>query len=376
MDAAVSRAQTDATEALGLRLYSRAPITPRWLVNTVVPLVRPLSEERAGLVHLRRGWLHGPHVDIVSHPAPGLPAPLWSDLAGRIDFGTVSADDEINEETYLAQAREIGRLEGVSPPYLPMRAHGTVELLRSGDVETWPQPLQGLRDMALDQMTPPLLSTLDALTRDPAGASVHVTEAFAALASAHRAGAAQGVFSMRSHAEAFLAWASPRSDPRPAFDRRLKTDAPRLRPVVEHALAGAGDPLTALWGRGFAYCMGAFDHAVAQGQLTQAGVDGLGGGFDSETMGPPGGDGRAAHRPSAFHSAVAASGVNDGPNEWFASYRLLVNLFYQQLPLLGVPPMHRYYFCYALAELVDEVLGSSWQDRMGPAGGETPVSPA
>lgn len=375
MDPAVSHAQTDATEALGVRLYTRAPITPRWLVNTVVPLVRPLSEERAGLVYLRRGWLHGPHVDVVAHPAPGLPTPSWSGIADRLDFGTVSENDEINEETYLAQAREMGRLEGVSPPYLPMRAHGTVELLSGENVEIWPQPLQGLRDIALDQMTPPLLATLDALTQDPAGAPVHVTEAFAALASAHRAGAAQGVFSMRSHAEAFLAWAAPRKDPRPAFDQRLKADAPRLRPVVEQALAGAGDPLTARWGRGFAYCMGGFDHAVATGQLTQAQVDGLGGGFDSDTMGPPGGDGRVAHQPSAFHSAVQASGVTDGPNEWFASYRLLVNLFYQQLPLLGVSPMHRYYFCYAIAELVDEVLGSSWQDRIAPAARETGVSP-
>lgn len=168
---------------------------------------------------------------------------------------------------------------------------------------------------------------------------------------------------MRSHAEAFFAWAAARKDPAPPSP----SGWPPTPPPAARRGAGAlryARPRTAAWARAFAYSMGAFDATVAQGRLTLDDIDGLGAGFDLDTMGPPGGDGRASHEPSAFHRTMDESGVIASPPKWFASYRLLVNLFYQQLPLLGVPPMHRYYFCFAVAELVDDVLGSSWQDRL------------
>ncbi|MFI1245788.1 hypothetical protein ACH4TY_03640 [Streptomyces anulatus] len=355
----------DMSEAAGVRLYSRVPITPRWLAKTVLPVSRRLREDhRAALLHLRRGWLHGPHIDIVARSVPGRPALDWAGIAAALDAGPAEGPAVTDEETYLAQAREMGRLEGVAPPYLPMRDHGATEALSLSSVETWPQPLQDLRELALDQLDRPLTTTVEQLAGEPREAPVRIMEAFAALAAAHQHGAGNGAFSMRSHAEAFFAWAAARKDPRPAFAQRLAADAPRLRPVVERALSGTPDHGTSAWARAFAYSMGAFDATVAQGRLTLDDVDGLGAGFDLATMGPPGGDGRVSTEPSAFHRTMEESGVIASPPQWFASYRLLVNLFYQQLPLLGVPPMHRYYFCFAVAELVDDVLGSSWQDRL------------
>ncbi|MCE7080560.1 hypothetical protein [Streptomyces sp. ST2-7A] len=347
----------------GLRLYTRAPLTPGWLARTVLPACRALREDHgAGVVHIRRGWLHGPHVDIVAQPGRGSELP-WRELASRLDAGP-PGDRPMTEEEYLNRAREFGRLENVAPPYLPMRDHGALEFLSAEDEKGWPAPLNDLRALALGRLNQPLLRTVEAFAAPPVDATLHVAEAFVALADAHHAGAAFGVFSLRSHAEAFLAWTAGGKDPRPAFDRRLEDDAPGLLPVVENALAGRPDPRTAEWGRAFAYCTGLFDGAVARGDLTPAVVDGLGPGFDTDTMGPPGGRGAADHEPSAFHRAVDASGVIADPPQWFASYRLVVNLFYQQLPLLGLPPMHRYYFCHAIAELVDRVLGEPWSERL------------
>ncbi|WP_209314944.1 hypothetical protein [Streptomyces bohaiensis] len=368
--AAAGRAETGTTDRVGLRLFTRAPVTPRWLARTVVPAARSLRDGRdAGLVHIRRGWLHGPHIEFVARPFPGQSAPDWPELADRLDAGPAEGPGVLDEERYLAQARETGRLEGVEPPYLPMREHGAVEYLTAADLDGWPQPLLGLREMALDRLTGPVLTTVEGLDRAPQDALTLVGEAFVALAAAHPRGAAYGVFSLRSHAEAFLAWAAPVKDPRPSFARRLEADTPRLRPLVEAGLAGRTEG-AAGWGSSFAYCMGGFDYAVAQGQLTLEGIDSLGSGFDRATMGPPGSDtGRVESAPSAFHRTMDTSGALDTTTEWFASYRLLVNLFYQQLPLLCVPPMHRYYFCYAVAELVDRVLGTTWQERIETATG-------
>jgi hypothetical protein len=208
-----------------------------------------------------------------------------------------------------------------------------------------------------------LVDVMQELADDPSIATARLAAAFVALADAHRWGAAQGVFSLRSHAEAFLNWAAPRRDPRPAFAARLRDDGPMVRSLIEQAMAKQPTRPANGWELAFAYCLGVFDSAVAGGTLSLAVLDSLGPGFDAATMGPPGQD-VATSGPSEFHQTVAAAGVTDRPPEWFAAYRLLINLFYQQLPLLGVSPMHRYYLCYAVAESVDAVLGDSWQDRL------------
>jgi hypothetical protein len=316
------------------------------------------------MVYLRRGWLHGPHVDLVARVDQGGSPPPWDEMAHRLDAGPLDPSSAISEETYLEKAREFGRLERVPPPYLPMRAHGTVERLGPSDTARWPVALNALREVALGRLDLPLIDTLEDVAEHGAQAETRVLEAFVALADAHHAGVAYGVFSLRSHVEAFLSWASARKDPRPAFRARLASDAPRLRSLVESALKGDMNRHYTAWQTAFAYTMGVFDHAVLTGALTLDGLDELDGGFDPATMGPPGRPSMADTGPSDFHRVMNDSGVIAEPPQWFASYRLLVNLFYQQLPLLSVSPLHRYYVCYAVAETVDEVLGESWQERL------------
>jgi hypothetical protein len=321
-------------------------------------------------------------VDVVAKAAGGergatLP---WDAVAALLDAGPLDAEKQQTEEAYLAQAREFGRLERVAPPYLPMRPHGHVERLGPADTAPWPEPLNALRDLALSRMSRPLLAVLAESAANPAAAPTRVVEAMVALAAAHHSGIPYGVFSLRSHAEAFLAWAAPRKDARPAFERRRQGDAPLLRALVEKTMADDAGPWSARWRQAFAYCMGAFDSAVAQGTLTLRALEDREGGFDARTMGPPGQEDVSGNRGSDFHTRVNASGAVADPSEWFASYRLLINLFYQQLLLLDVSPLHRYYLCYAIAETVDEVLGDSWHDRLqraaGRSGGADTAGPA
>ncbi|MEU9480707.1 hypothetical protein [Streptomyces sp. NPDC048191] len=361
-------AQQPEDTVMGLRLFTRGAVGPRWLVHAVVPAARELRQAHgASVVYLRRGWLHGPHVDLVARTDRGAPLP-WDRLAGRLDAGPLDPSSALTEEAYLDQAREFGRLERVPPPYLPMREHGTVERLRPADTAPWPHALNALREVALGRLHLPLLDTLEDIAEHSGHAEDRVLEIFVALAAAHHAGLPYGVFSLRSHAEAFLSWASARKDPRPAFRSRLEADAPRVRKLVEAALAGEANRTYAAWQTAFAYTMGVFDHAVLTHELTLERLEGLGGGFDAATMGPPG-QHTATGGPSDFHRAMDASGVIADPPEWFASYRLLVNLLYQQLPLLGVSPLHRYYVCYAVAETVDDVLGEPWHERVNRMGG-------
>lgn len=354
----------------GVRLYTRGGIDPQWLAGAVLPAVRALDEElNAPVLYLRRGWLHGPHVDLVARPAGGETGAVlpWDDLAAKLDAGPLAPEKQQSEEEYLARAREFGRLERVEPPYLPMHPHGRLEWLDATRTATWPEPLNALCDLALTRINRPLTAVVAEAASGAGTPATRVAEAMVALAAAHHSGIPFGVFSLRSHAEAFLSWAAPRKDVRPVFARRLAGDAPLLRALVQQTLEDTCSPSAARWHQAFQYCMGVFDSAVAQEVLTLRTLEEREGGFDERTMGPPGREDVSGRRGSDFHTTVNASGALAGTTDWFASYRLLINLFYQQLLLLDVAPLHRYYLCYAIAETVDEVLGESWSDRLSRA---------
>ncbi|MFH8925637.1 hypothetical protein ACH4D4_01125 [Streptomyces pristinaespiralis] len=359
----------DSAGLTGVRLHTRMPVTPAWLARHVVPVARALGEQGAAGVQLRRGWLHGPHVDILALSAPGLPGggPDWADVSRRLDAGPLDPPRALTEEAYLEQAREFGRLEAVQPPYLPLREHGAVEAVAPGDTRSREPRLDRFRTVVLGALNKPLLRTIDGIAHDPGTATVRLAEAFAALADTHYLGPAYGVFSPRSHVEAFLAWAAPTKNVRPLFVQRLADDAPRLRAVVEQRLSGEVSPAAAEWRTAFAYSSGALESAVAAGTLTLGLLDGVTEGVDRTEMGPPGATRvvpRGEQPDSDFHRAVDASGAVADPSPWFAAFRLLTNLFYEQLPLLTVSPMQRYYMCFAVAETVDDVLGTSWQERL------------
>ncbi|MFE9345429.1 hypothetical protein [Streptomyces olivaceus] len=352
----------------GVRLFTRAPVTLAWLAASAVPVARSVRENGGAVVRLRRGWLHGPHVDVVGRGALGQELP-WRSLARRLDAGPLPADRALDEEKYLAQAREFGRLEAVAPPYLPMREHGEVEFLGPDDGEVRDPLLRDLREAEIVHgvLCPPLMNTIEELAGDPSLATARLAEAFLALGDSYFLGLAHGAFSFRSHSEAFLAWAAPSKDMRPLFAARRAKEAPVLRELVEQRLAGRVGPAAAEWRTAFAYSTGALDSAVVDGRLTPAVLDAVHSAVDTTAMGPPAAPDavpRGEHPDTEFHRATAESGVIDDPTPWFAAYRLLINLFYQQLPLLTVSPIQRYYMCYALAETIDEVLGETWQERL------------
>ncbi|MGW6753391.1 hypothetical protein [Streptomyces sp. NPDC055006] len=355
----------DSAGLTGVRLHTRMPVTPAWLARHVVPAARALSERGAPAVQLRRGWLHGPHVDVLALAVPG--GPDWNEVADLLDAGPLDPPRALTEEAYLEQAREFGRLEAVQPPYLPLHEHGAVSRVSPADTASREPRLDQFRTVVLGALNKPLLRMIDGIAAEPATATVRLAEAFAALVDTHFLGPAYGVFSPRSHVEAFLAWAAPTKDVRPVFQERLAKDAPRLRTVVEQRLSGEVSAGAAEWRTAFAYSSGALESAVAAGTLTLDLLDSVTDGVDRSEMGPPGATRvvpQGDQPDSDFHRAVGESGVVADPSRWFAAFRLLTNLFYEQLPLLTVSPMQRYYMCFALAETVDDVLGVSWQDRL------------
>ncbi|MFB9311656.1 hypothetical protein [Nocardioides plantarum] len=352
----------------GVRIYSRAPITQAWLAQYAVPAWEQARDGGRRLAHLRRGWLHGPHVDLV---VDGATPERLQQLAQSVDPGPAPApEDAVTEADYLPMARELGRLESVPPPYLPMRRHGEVQVLTAAEVGTGEPALDELRLVCGSTLGVPLAATLNCIAVNPGNAVRRVAEILTAMVDVHTLGIGYGVFSLHSHAEGFFAWTAPTADVRPAFERRYAGEAEVFRDVVRARISGSTDSVAASWRNALGYCSGVVDGAVSRGTVTGAMLDAVSGSDDVSHLGPPGAaaQGPTGSQPDTdFHRTVHAAGVEASHGGWFTGYRLLVNLVYEQLPVLDVPPMQRYYTCYAVARAVDEELCSTWRDRLGAA---------
>jgi hypothetical protein len=297
-------------------------------------------------IRLATGWCFGPHLDLRAD-APSSAHPIdWEGVADALMEGaTHYPKSDISDEEYLRSATMLGQIEAVPPPYLPRLPHGHIELLAPAQAS----PLGNLSATGMAHLMAPLLATAGAAS--DGNLLARVAEAFLAMADTHPHGLRFGAFSLRSHAEAFFHWAGPAADYRSSFETRRETDRATLEELVGRVRDGAASDSAAGWGCAFRACGADF-----AGRVTTKDID--------RATPLDAGPARRVDGRSGFHAAVANSGVIDTPPEWFAGYRLVINLFYQLLPALDVSPIQRFYLCHALAETVDDVYDESWQTRL------------
>ncbi|HEX3540175.1 MAG TPA: hypothetical protein VHT75_06975 [Acidimicrobiales bacterium] len=322
-------------EAVGVRTFLHSPNRRPFLASVIGPEAQQLAtHDDITTIQVRPGWLGGPHLDLrATGPVD------WDGVAAVLAAGSRRhPGTPPSEADYLRQAAGLGDIEGVDAPYPPLRGHGDIELLAGVRADS----LGTLSDRGRALLLPPLLG---AATADGPGALLAaVAEALLVLADTHPHGLRFGVFSLRSHAEAFFHWAGPAADYRSSFAARMGKEGPVLDQLVRRVQAGDEAGPASEWRYAFNACGAEFAGLNAAAMAS----------FDA----------RPEVTGSAFHRAVAASGVIAETPAWFPGYRLLINLFYQLLPALDIRPVQRFYLCYALAERVDAVVGETWQQRL------------
>jgi hypothetical protein len=339
------------TVATGARVYLRTRQRRGYLAAVIAPLSRGLASQfGADQIHLCPGWRFGPHFDLRAQAHPGRPV-SWDVVARTLaeGAGPAPADGDQDDNEYLKAATMLGQIEGVPGPYLPRLPHGATELLAAETSPVWQGRLGVLRAEGLAHLLAPL--TQAAATESDGALLARVAEAFLALGDIHPYGLRFGTFSFRSHAEAFFHWAGPTADYRSSFENRMGKDRAVLEELVRRVRDRRQSAAGAQWRNAFNACMAEFAGQVTNEDLDQATAL-------SEARN------RRGNGQSAFHAAVAASGVIDEAPEWFAAYRLTINLFYQLLPALDVSPVQRFYLSHAIAESVDTVFGETWQTRL------------
>ena len=329
-------------EPVGFRWYLHSSLPVSWLADEVMPAIRYLRHtERLPVVNVHRGWLHGTHLEVIAYSDDGRPVP-WTQVLARMR----PPAPEPGEES-----------EGDHP-------HGTFEWIANSDLRSRPeaQASSALRERALTRMIDSMAVTLEPGEHVLIGVSAPVgmvAEIMLATADAHPLGIRYGTISFRADGEAFLNRSRVAADRRPEFEHRLAGDRPVLRSLVERMLDATDTPSAASWRRTACYCMGMFDGAALAGaDVSRADVSRA----DVSRADVSRADVSRADVSRADVSRADVSRADVPPDDaGFSSYRLLLDLLYTQLPLLGVLPTRRYYLCWAIAEIVDEMAGVTWR---------------
>lgn len=291
-------------EPVGFRWYLRSPLPVSWLATEVIPAVRYLRRtERMAVVNVRRGWRDGNHLEVVAYSGDDRAVP-WTHLLARL----------------RPQAEQVT---------LPPQPHGTFGWIGHDDLRPWPGPAQTLRERALTTMVDALAETIEAAGSDSPG------DAPSAEMAAEIMLAASDACPLRFPPGTSSGWSGTSRAPQPEFERRLAGDRPALRALVARMLTGTQTRSAASWRQTALYCLGLFDGAVLSGSLTARTLYEITDGPDAAPSDPMG-----------------------SPRQ-FLSYRLVLDLLYVQLSLLGVSPADWRYLCWAITEVTGEVAPDS-----------------
>ena len=307
---------------------------------------------------VRRGWLHGSHLQVVARGYAGAHTERvaeqldnFAELAGRQAVAGARAETVApTEADYLSRAEQLARWENTEPPFLPLYPQGAVRVERLGVPDGWPAQLMQVRDQITSRYLELVLRTAE--LPQPERLPV-LMQVMAALARTHPRGIGDGTLPYRSHVEGVASATGGHADVRSVYAARFAADQDRFRSAL---LDPVTDPLIVGWREAFCYAWGVAEGVVATGAVDDEGLADAAGRRPVEPMGPL--------ARSEFFAEMLRTGLVQDPPYQHVAYRIVLNTLYSTLSCFGISPLQRYYLCYGLAEAADRHLGEDANSRV------------
>ncbi|MEV7771781.1 hypothetical protein [Kitasatospora sp. NPDC086791] len=334
---------------MAIRIFDYSE-NPRALLREIGgPLAALRDSQQLPVVHLRRGWLNGSHLQVVARPygeRPVEPAGFAAEAGRRaLALGAEAPD----EAAYLRRAEQLARWENVSAELLPRYRQGHVEIAPHR-----PKPDPAALAQAVDQIAGRFLEPVLASAHTPDGDLLpHLARVMALLARAHPRGISAGALPYRSHAEGIASATGNHVDLRARFAERFAAD----RALFEDALtAPVTNGTLLLWQRALYYAWGVAEALTASGLIDERTLQGAAGDVSEPPLGTP--------VRSPFIAEVLDSGLLFRPSYRHIAHRVVLNVLYTSLTCFGITPVQRYYLCYGLGEATDLITGQSSVERL------------
>lgn len=323
-------------------------------------------------------WRYGPHVSFYAHGEPDAVDQVLTEVGYAVArlLQTNPSDQPVTDEEWGVTSTELGRLELVEPPYVPVRGDNTTELVEGGPTDTF---LRTTR--AVEVKGRVLGAGLDCLlddAGDPLRGQAATDAAFrgmAALSCSYPTwGLVSGYQAFLSHWKEYLYWVDEDHRLSSPLMQAWQAQSASLNALVRLAHerrpdASTGDRVLDRW---FAWIDAELPDAQAlaatgdvlpyphASRLERAASFG-----DATRIQWSGSDER---QYSDFHTAFRQldfSKLGNGTD--FAAYRFLINGFFELLPLMGITPMQRYSLAFMLTESAQAVVGERWEETIAKA---------
>ncbi|MFF2042835.1 hypothetical protein ACFVVX_20630 [Kitasatospora sp. NPDC058170] len=334
---------------LAIRVFDYSD-NPRELLREIaVPLEHLKNSQQLPVVHLRRGWLHGSHVQITLRPYGERPVDAAEFAATAERLATARPATAPDPDRYLARAAELARWENVRDELLPCHPQGRV-LVEPHRPRTGSPALAQAVDQITGRFLEPVLASL-AVPEDRL--LPHLAGVLAVLARSHPRGISAGALPYRSHAEGAASATGRHTDIRAAFAARYAKDRETFLDALSAPLP---DGTLRTWERAVQYSWGVAEALTASAAVDERVLQAAVGAHWQHPLGEP--------VRSDFIGEVLDGGMLRNPSYRHIAHRIVLNALYTALTCFGITPMQRYYLCYGLGEGTDELTGQSSIDRV------------
>lgn len=345
------------------------------LRDCLVPLARELSEgPTVTSAWLQTRWKHGPHVVLFVDGDPENAEVTTRRVTERVAtyLEKHPSHERIDAERYERTSHQLGRLELVEGPYLPLMPDNSVTPTHDTVVDTFVRT-----DRAAAAKGRIMTAGMTAIDETIASTPVldAVVAGMTALATAYpRWGLVSGYQALLSHWKEYFFWADADGSLEDRLARSYDAQRDALVARVGAAHTGgigarAADPVLDVWA--------GWVEASLPVALTLA--------QDGEVLPYPHPSRLVRAAKFGEQTAVQWSGSDErdysdfhrefrkldftrlGNGTDFAAYRFLVNCFFELLPVLGVTPIQRYAVAYLFTRAAQDVVGETWQETVARA---------
>jgi hypothetical protein len=336
------------------------------LVAGLEPLVRSLRSNDGASVYILPHWKHGPHLNLVAgFGQEEFDQDIYPYCQRFIAdlLNVIPSAMSLDEEPYAALSERLGQAELESGPYLPLQSDNRV--IRSNFELSCVADLPSLLEIKESFLTCSLDFVFALARRKVRGANYTVVLAAALVCVGQfwgRGGLREAQRSFWMHAEVLL---SRNPELRTHFEGFSERIQPEIDAVVRlvtdefqrETYFRNTDPLLADWvamldrhHRRILDCVDANMSTFQSWASREAGTEAVSGRTD------------IAAEPSArwLRDALSRDDIRQlfGTRDHIA-YRLLINMFYQLLPLLSLAPLQRHLLCFLVSTGCRNVLGPS-----------------
>ncbi|MFP7703085.1 lantibiotic dehydratase C-terminal domain-containing protein [Bacillus velezensis] len=351
---------------LTLRLYHYEEQKDSLLINCIFPLINNLKSKQCQ-AYLKRHWLNGPHIDInITGFTDDTRSELQAYLAREIQtyLQINPSETKINKEEYVEISRKLALLEQIDAPYTPIYNNNTIRFLvykRNVTVFKNSMPLILEREKFLTKFTPIIEKILNKSSSK--NERLIICACFMALvADCFSGGIKYGYLSFRSHAEGFI-HESKRRNIESIMVKDFKKTEELIKTEIESFIDNYIISINEIDNKSL------FDEWNNLIDDTWSNLERV----ESVDISSPNdfisivNDPKKINELSHFHKHLIKSneGIKLLSSKDFNIYRFIINLFYEQLPILGFNSKDRNMLCYILSNAVEQRLNVNWKDLVG-----------